>query len=62
MPKRLSKPKRPSDPKVAAFQMVNKFAETSNGDDTKPSRSEVSLIMSAMGRKGSKKSARVGSL
>jgi hypothetical protein len=56
MPKRLSKPKRSSDPNVAAFQIVNKIAESS--DEVKPTRSEISRIMSAMGRKGGKKSAK----
>jgi len=57
MPKRLSKPKKPADPNVAAFQMVNKFANTSAEND-KPTRSEISRIMAAMGSKGGKKSAK----
>jgi hypothetical protein len=58
MPKRLSRPKKTSDPNVAAFQTVNKFAGT-KGDEDKPTKSEISRIMAAMGRKGGKKSAKV---
>lgn len=57
MPKRLSKQRKPADPNVAAFQMVNKFAAGSVEGETKPTRSEISRIMAAMGRKGGKKSA-----
>ena len=59
MPKRLSStPKRSNDPNQAAFQMVNKFSETTNTSDAKPTRAEISRFMSAMGRKGGKKSAK----
>jgi hypothetical protein len=57
MPKRLSKDKRPTD--------VNQLMHHLGGQSTKiveppkaPSRSEISRIMAAMGRKGGKKSAK----
>lgn len=58
MPKRLSKPKRSTDPNVAAFQIVNKLAGRTVEQEAKPTRSEISRIMAAMGRKGGKKSAK----
>jgi hypothetical protein len=59
MPNRLSRSKKSADdPNLAAFQTVNKFAESADTDEAKPTRSEISRIMSAMGRKGGKKSAK----
>ena len=54
MPKRIST--RPSDINQAAFQMVQRStAEPEPEPRTKkPSRSEISRIMSAMGKKGGK--------
>jgi hypothetical protein len=54
MPKRLSK--RPTDVNQLAYQTVSKL--TGQQEPVKPSRSEISRIMSAMGRKGGKKSAK----
>lgn len=52
MPKRLS---RPTDPN----ELMHFLGEQStNKPEAKPSRSEISRIMSAMGRKGGKKSAK----
>lgn len=57
MPKRLSKDKRPSD----VNQLMHQLGRESTGEakaETTPTRSEISRIMSAMGRKGGKKSAK----
>ena len=55
MPKRIST--RPTDVNQAAFQMVQRStAETDIlPPASKPSKGEISRIMSAMGRKGGKK-------
>ena len=59
MPKRLSKDQRPKD----INQLMHQLGEQSTGEQEPakakaPSRSEISRIMSAMGRKGGKKSAK----
>lgn len=57
MPKRLSKEKRPTD----VNQLMHQLGEESTGERDeapKPTRSEISRIMAAMGRKGGKKSAK----
>lgn len=59
MPKRLSK-KRPTDVNQLAHFLVSQT--TGDSEEPKavpaPSKSEISRIMSAMGRKGGKKSAK----
>ena len=58
MPKRLSKKKRPTDVnQLAHFLGDQSTAEAM--EPPKPTRSEVSRIMAAMGRKGGRKSAKV---
>lgn len=57
MPKRLSKePKRPTD----VNQLMHHLGEqsTKEPESTKPTKAEISRIMSVMGRKGGKKSAK----
>jgi hypothetical protein len=56
MPKRLSKGKRPTD----VNQLMHQLGEESTREQEapKPTRSEISRIMAAMGRKGGKKSAK----
>ena len=57
MPKRLSKDKRPTD----VNQLMHKLGEQSTAEPEKaatPTKSEISRIMAAMGRKGGKKSAK----
>ena len=55
MPKRIST--RPSDVNQAAFQMVQRSTAEPEPERTvkKPSKAEISRIMSAMGTKGGKK-------
>lgn len=55
MPKRLSKPKRPTDVNQLAHQLINE----STADPVRVTRSEISRIMAAMGSKGGKKSAKL---
>jgi hypothetical protein len=55
MPKRISK--RPSDVNQAAFQMVQRSTGESEPKAEKPvnpTKSDISRVMSAMGRKGGK--------
>jgi hypothetical protein len=57
MPKRLSTAKRPTD----VNQLMHHLGELSTAgklQEAKPSKSEISRIMSAMGRKGGKNSAK----
>lgn len=60
MPKRLSNPKRPTDVNQLAHFLVDQT--TKEREESKaipaPTKSEISRIMSAMGRKGGKKSAK----
>jgi len=54
MPKRNSKSDRPADINQAAFQMVRRSTGTANRETNPPkvSTSDISRVMSAMGRKG----------
>ena len=54
MPKRLSKSANPSDINQAAFQMVRRSTGTTDREQRSPkvSQSDISRVMSAMGRKG----------
>jgi len=56
MPKRLSRDARPTDINQAAYQMVRRSTGTANPEPHPPkvSQSEISRVMSAMGRKGGK--------
>ena len=56
MPKRLSKSDRPTDINQAAFQMVRRSTGTADRETHPPkvSASDISRVMSAMGRKGGK--------
>ena len=57
MPKRLSKEKRPTDVNRLMHQLGRE--STRERDEVpKPTRSEISRVMAAMGRKGGKKSAK----
>lgn len=58
MLKRLSKPKRPTDANQLMQQLVRESTEQPEPTPKAPSRSEISRIMAAMGRKGGKKSAK----
>lgn len=60
MPKRLSKPKRPTDVNQLAHFLVEQTTKDREQPKASPAptKSEISRIMSAMGRKGGKKSAR----
>jgi hypothetical protein len=60
MPKRLSKSKRPKDLNLLAHQLVRESTEREPEElkEEKPSRTEISRVMAAMGRKGGKKSAK----
>jgi hypothetical protein len=53
MPKRISKP---TDVNQAAYQMVRRSTETEDRESNPPkvSSSDISRVMSAMGRKGGK--------
>jgi hypothetical protein len=54
MPKRLSNSDRPADINQAAFQMVRRSTGTEDRQPRPPrvSKSDISRVMSAMGRKG----------
>jgi hypothetical protein len=52
MPKRISRRSRPSDVNQAAYQMVRRSTQTD--PEPAPSKSEISRVMSAMGRRGGK--------
>jgi hypothetical protein len=56
MPKRLSKSENPADINQAAFQMVRRSTGTTDQKRHPPkvSQSDISRVMSAMGRKGGK--------
>ena len=54
MPKRLSSDARPKDINQAAYQMVRRSTGTADPDLPKVSQSDISRVMSAMGRKGGK--------
>jgi hypothetical protein len=56
MPKRLSNGKRPTDVNQLAHFLGEQ--STTEKESPRPTKSEVSRIMSAMGRKGGKKSAK----
>ena len=56
MPKRLSNGKRPTDVNQLAHFLGDQ--STKGLEVAKPTRTEISRIMSAMGRKGGKKSAK----
>jgi hypothetical protein len=59
MPKRLSKDKRPRDVNQLMHHLGEQSTREREAEKEKvPSRSEISRIMSAMGRKGGKKSAK----
>jgi hypothetical protein len=58
MPKRLSKDKRPTDVNQLMHQLGRESTSEAKAPGTQPTRSEISRIMSAMGRKGGKKSAK----
>jgi hypothetical protein len=58
MPKRISRPKRPSDVNQLAHQLVRESTEERYVEPPKPSRDEISRFMAVMGRKGGKKSAK----
>ena len=59
MPKRLSKkPKRPTDVNLLANQLIRESTGDQEPEPEKITRSEISRIMAAMGRKGGKKSAK----
>ena len=57
MPKRLSKDKRPTDVNQLAHFLGEQSTADKDKEPPKPTRSEISRIMAAMGRKGGKKSA-----
>jgi hypothetical protein len=54
MPKRLSKSDNPADINQAAFQMVRRSTGTEDRESRPPkvTKSDISRVMSAMGRKG----------
>ncbi len=54
MPKRLSKSARPADINQAAYQMVHRSTGTQDREPRPPTKSDISRVMSAMGRKGGK--------
>ena len=56
MPKRLSRDAHPKDINQAAYQMVRRSTGTDDPEPRPPkvSQSEISRVMSAMGRKGGK--------
>ena len=55
MPKRLSRDAQPSDINQAAYQMVRRSTQTDpEPNPPKVSRSEISRVMTAMGRRGGK--------
>jgi hypothetical protein len=58
MPKRLSKDKRPADVNQLMHQLGRESTGEAKTPEAQPTRSEISRIMSAMGRKGGKKSAK----
>jgi hypothetical protein len=59
MPKRLSKGQAQKDVNLLAHQPLRESTEGEEPEkEIKPSRTEISRIMSAMGRKGGKKSAK----
>jgi cytochrome c553 len=58
MPKRLSKPKRPTDINQLAHQLVRNSTAEREPELPKMTRAEVSRFMTEMGRKGGKKSAK----
>jgi hypothetical protein len=51
MPKRISRPKRPSDINQLAHQLVQESTQES-GPEPPISKSDISRVMAAMGRKG----------
>jgi hypothetical protein len=55
MPKRLSKNSHPQDVNQAAFQMVRRMTGTEPQESSpKVTKSDISRVMAAMGRKGGK--------
>lgn len=54
MPKRLSKNSRPQDVNQAAFQMVHRATASEPDRPAKVTKSDISRVMAAMGRKGGK--------
>ena len=55
MPKRLSKNSQPQDINQAAFQMVRRLTSTEPQEPSpKVTKSDISRVMAAMGRKGGK--------
>jgi hypothetical protein len=58
MPKRLSNSDRPTDVNQLMHRLVQESTEQEEPVHKAPSRAEISRFMSAMGRKGGKKSAK----
>jgi len=54
MPKRLSRPRRPSDINQLAHQLVEDSTQEASGSESELSRLTVSRVMAEMGRKGGK--------
>lgn len=54
MPKRIRKPKRPTDVNQWAHALGNELTRTDEEPLPVPTKEQVSLIMAAMGRKGGK--------
>lgn len=52
MPKRISRPKRPTDINQLAYQLVKESTKTE--DEPALSQSDISRVMAEMGRKGGK--------
>jgi len=54
MPKRFSKNSHPQDVNQAAFQMVHRATASEPDRPAKVTKSDISRVMAAMGRKGGK--------
>ena len=54
MPKRISRPKRPTDVNQLAHELVRLSTQEPGESDPPLSRSAISLVMAEMGRRGGK--------